>query len=505
MKSHSLPNKNILDLLINTSKKNPNHVLFIENKKKITRKDFIEKILKIKGGLKKRGLKKGDKVLSLLENSYEEIILFFACITSGIIWIPLGSERKGVGLKYIIKLTKPKIIFSRKLKPNNLRKNLFTKILRINKNVKNLEGDENFFNILDLSKLSCIIFTSGTTGPPKGVMVSQKMLLTSAYATGIAADINKNDKLLLWESLYHIGGLEIIVLALLENITIVIEKKFSSTNFWASVRKYKISKLHYLGGILDILLKLKKDKYDKKHNIKLGFGAGARPDVITKFKIRFNINLREVYGMTEASSFTTINFNQKKKSIGKALPWFDVKIKKKFKSDKVGEIIVNEKIDGLLTKGYYNDKNATKELLKRDGLHTGDIAKKDIEGNYFYVGRENDSVRVRGENISAWEIETTLNKKDFISESTILKTKAEIGENDIIALIIPKTNILNIKQIVNSCKKDLSKNYLPRYWCLMKKFPRTPSLRVDKKNINITKLKLYDRLVDKFTIVQKLR
>ena len=504
MRRYTLPNKNILDLLISTSKKNPNHILFIENKKKITRKDFIEKILKIKGGLKKRGLKKGDKVLSLLENSYEEIILFFACITSGIIWIPLGSERKGVGLKYIIGLTKPKIIFSRKLKPNNLPKNLFTKILRINKNLKNLEGDENFFNILDLSKLSCIIFTSGTTGPPKGVMVSQKMLLTSAYATGIAADINKNDKLLLWESLYHIGGLEIIVLALLENITIVIEKKFSSTNFWASVRKYRISKLHYLGGILDILLKLKKDKYDKKHNIKLGFGAGARPDVITKFKIRFNINLREVYGMTEASSFTTINFNQKKKSIGKALPWFDVKIKKKFKSDKVGEIIVNEKIDGLLTKGYYNDKNATKELLKRDGLHTGDIAKKDIEGNYFYVGRENDSVRVRGENISAWEIETTLNKKDFISESTILKTKAEIGENDIIALIIPKKNIVNIKQVVNSCKKDLSKNYLPRYWCLMKKFPRTPSLRVDKKNINITKLKLYDRLVDKFTIVQKL-
>ena len=302
MKSHSLPNESILNLLINTSKKSPNHILFIENEKKITRKEFIEKILKIKGGLKKRGLKKGDKVLSILENSYEEIILFFACITSGIIWIPLGSERKGIGLRYIIELTKPKIIFSQKLKPNNLPKNLFRKILKINKNLKDLEGGENFFNILDLSKLSCIIFTSGTTGPPKGVMVSQKMLLTSAYATGIAADINKNDKLLLWESLYHIGGLEIIVLALLENITIIIKKKFSSTNFWTSVRKYKISKLHYLGGILDILLKLKKNKYDKKHNIKLGFGAGARSDVVTKFKRRFNINLREVYGMTEASS-----------------------------------------------------------------------------------------------------------------------------------------------------------------------------------------------------------
>ena len=502
MKSHSLPNKNILDLLINTSKKNPNHILFIENKKKITRKDFIEKILKIKGGLKKRGLKKGDKVLSLLENSYEEIILFFACITSGIIWIPLGSERKGVGLKYIIELTKPKIIFSKKLKPNNLPKNLFRKILRINKNLKNLEEDEIFFNILDLSKLSCIIFTSGTTGPPKGVMVSQKMLLTSAYATGIAADINKNDKLLLWESLYHIGGLEIIVLALLENITIVIEKKFSATNFWASVRKYRISKLHYLGGILDILLKLKKDKYDKKHNIKLGFGAGARPDVISKFKKRFNINLREVYGMTEASSFTTINFNQKKNSIGKVLPWFNVKIKKKFNKDRVGEIIIKEKIKGLLTKGYYNNIKATKELLKKDGLYTGDIAKKDFNGNYFYIGREKDSVRVRGENISSWEIETTLNKKDCISESTILKTKADIGEDDMIALVISKTNALNIKQIASNCQKDLSKNYFPRYWCLVKKFPRTPSLRIDKKNIKISKFKLFDQEENRFVNIK---
>ena len=110
IKNYSLPNKNILDLLIDTSKENPNHILFIENKNKITRKKFIEKILKVQGGLKKLGLKKGDRVLSLLNNSYEEVALFYACITSGIIWIPLGSERKGIGLKYIIKLTKPKIM-----------------------------------------------------------------------------------------------------------------------------------------------------------------------------------------------------------------------------------------------------------------------------------------------------------------------------------------------------------------------------------------------------------
>ena len=494
MKTYSLPDRNILDLLLNNSKTDPNHVVFIENEKKITRKNLIEKILKIKGGLKKKGLKKGDRVISLLGNSYEEIILFFACITSGIIWIPLGAERKGLGLKYILQLTKPKLIFSKNKQPNNLPKQFIKKVFKINNNLKNLEHIKNLFNIKKLNKECCIIFTSGTTGPPKGVIVTQKMLLASAYATGVASNINKRDKFLLWESLYHIGGLEIIILTLLEKIQIIITKKFSATNFWGLVKKYKVTKLHYLGGILDILLKLKKKKYDKNHQIRLGFGAGARAEVVQEFKKRFNIKLREVYGMTEASSFTSINFNSKKNSIGQVLPWFKVAIKKKSKLNNNGEIVIKENIHGLLTKGYFKDKNATKELLKKDGLHTGDVANIDKKGNLFYIGRLKDSVRVRGENISAWEIETTLNNKIFISESAILKVKADIGEFDMVALIIPKNYNLDIIKIINDCKKDFSKNYIPRYWCLVDRFPRTPTLRIDKKNIMLNSYKFFDRI-----------
>ena len=187
--------------------------------------------------------------------------------------------------------------------------------------------------------------------------------------------------------------------------------------------------------------------------------------------------------MTEASSFTTINFNSKKESIGKVVPWFNIKILKKNYTDKIGEIVINEKLKGLLTKGYYKDKRASDELIKKDGLHTGDLAKKDREGNFFYIGRLKDSVRVRGENISAWEIEKTLNKKIYISESAILKVKADIGEYEILAFIIPKNNNLTISKIVKDCKANFSKNYLPRYWCLTKEFPRTPTLRVDKKEL----------------------
>ena len=500
---YSIPKKSIEELLKNLSYINPNKNLIFTKKKKITRIQLLNKILKVRSGLINIGLKKGDKVISLLDNSYEQIVLFFSCITLGIIWVPIGSSRKGLGLNYIISLIKPKKIFSKKKNINNLPKKFIKKIFYINDGIKNLtKKTYRLVNKKSENKISCILFTSGTTGPPKGVIVSEKMLITSAFSAGIASDVKSNDRFLLWESLHHIGGLEIILLGLLSDIEIYLLKKFSARKFWKQIRKYKITKIHYLGGILDILLKLPKKKIDKNNKVKLAFGAGARIDTYSIFKKRFNIPLREVYGMTEASSFSTINFKNKIGSIGQVLPWFKVKIVNK--KNKVGEIVFQEKELGLITKGYYKDLRTTKQLLKKDRLHTGDLGKLDKEGNLFYLGRLKDSVRVKGENISAWEIETNLNNHKEISESAILSVKAEVGEEDMAALLVAKKkNKTNLNDLIKEVAKKLPKNYLPRYWSYVNNLPRTPSLRIDKKLIKIETLKFYDFLKHKFTVLNR--
>ena len=145
-----------------------------------------------------------------------------------------------------------------------------------------------------------------------------------------------------------------------------------------------------------------------------------------------------------------------------------------------------------------------KQLLKKDGLHTGDLGKLDKEGNLFYLGRLKDSVRVKGENISAWEIETNLNNHNEISESAILSVKAEVGEDDMAVLLVSKKkNKTNLNDLIREVAKNLPKNYLPRYWSYVNDLSRTPSLRIDKKLIKIETLTFYDFLKNKFTVLNR--
>ena len=494
-----LPKVSVNKLIKNLSRKEKNKVIFIYGNKKISRLELYNKILKTRTGLLKKGFKNKDKVVCLLDNSYEQIILFLSCISLGIVWVPIEPKRKGIGLSYIVQLVNPKAIFAKT--KNNLEKKFSKKIIIVNKDLKNISQSTHDYNLKFEKNIKCILFTSGTTGPPKGVIVSDKMLIASAYATGIACDIKNKDRFLLWESLSHIGGIEVLILCLMADSRFILLKKFSAKKFWKQIRKYKITKLHYLGGILDILIKKKSKKIDRNHKVKLAFGAGSRKETYHEFKERFNIPLREVYGMTEASSSTTINFKNKLGSIGRVLPWFKLKIVNKING--IGEIVINQKQKGLFTKGYYKDNKSSKMLLQKDGLHTGDLGKIDRMGNVFYIGRLKDFVRVKGENISSWEIETNLNMHSDISESAILSTKADIGEEDIIALLMLKNNKKpNLDKVALYFQKKLPKNYNPRYWCYVDKLPRTPTFRIDKKLIKINSLKLYDFLNKKFVYLK---
>ena len=208
-----IPNISIRDIIHNLKTEEPDKAAIFIDKKKISRAELYDQIILCNKKLISLGFKKKDKLLSLMDNSFDQIAIILSCLSLGIVWVPLGKERKGIGLNYIVNLINPKKIIVQNKKKINIQKKFHKKILLI-KNFKDILVD-NKTKVREYSNnISCILFTSGTTGPPKGVIVSDKMLITSAYATGLACDIKSNDRFLLWESLHHIGGLEILIILL---------------------------------------------------------------------------------------------------------------------------------------------------------------------------------------------------------------------------------------------------------------------------------------------------
>jgi crotonobetaine/carnitine-CoA ligase len=318
------------------------------------------------------------------------------------------------------------------------------------------------------------------------VLLTERMLLASAVAAGLVCDAEDGDAFLVWEPLVHIGGAQLIPLALIKRIRLVIVERFSASRFWDQIRAGRVTKLHYLGGIIDILLKRPESPDDRTHPVKLAFGAGCRPSAWRRFEERFGIPVREVYGLTEASSFTTVNRDGVVGSIGRPLPGFEVALLDGAGSPvpdgRPGEIVLRPREAGLLTGGYLGDPEATAALFRDGALRTGDLATRDPAGNLFYKGRLRDSIRRRGVLISAWEVEAAINAHPEVSECAVVGVPAEIGEEEILAFVLAKGPAApKPEELADWCARHLAKAQIPRFWCPIDSFPRTPSHRIDKR------------------------
>jgi len=438
------------------------------------------------GRLAARGIGRKSKVMTMLPNCIDHVTLLLAISRLGAIWAAISPDQRGTSLDHMVATINPDLIIAAPESAAALdeedRLVLFDQQTATLADMVSGTGIDLAPYHFGSDDVRAIVFTSGTTGPPKGTQVTERMLMASAWGAAHASDAVSGDRFLLWEPLYHVGGSQMIVLAFLWPVRLFIVTRFSASRFWHQMRLHEITKLHYLGGILEILLSQPPGPLDTKHAIKLGFGAGARSDVWRAFEDRFGIALREVYGLTEASSFATLNRDGHAGSIGKPLPWFDVALVDAEECEvpwgEVGEIVINPRVSGLLTPGYFNNPEATAILLRKGMLYTGDLARGDKTGGFCFVGRRKDAIRRRGEIISAWEIETALTVHPDIAECAAMAVPATIGEEDI--LVFVRGSNPDFPSLAQWAARTLPRQSQPRYWCHVDDFPRTSSARIAK-------------------------
>jgi crotonobetaine/carnitine-CoA ligase len=193
--------------------------------------------------------------------------------------------------------------------------------------------------------------------------------------------------------------------------------------------------------------------------------------------------------MTECSSITTVNLGDHEGYVGKAMPYFEVQILdeegRALGPGEMGEIVVREREPGLIMKGYFRNREATERALKDGWMHTGDLGAYDAGGVFQYLGRKKDSIRRRGENVSAWEVERILQLHPAVEECAVVGVDADLGEQDIKAFVkaVPGASPDPL-DLVKWCEERLAYFQVPRYVAFVNEFAKTPTERIQKEKLS---------------------
>ena len=440
-------------------------------------------------GLARRGVGRGSRVAAMLRNGRLPLALMHALAALGAVWVPLNARARGASLRHVLDHAEPCLVLAET--------DLLPAIAESGAALAGaslldaaapevqawLTATDRFDSAAPPADAPfAILYTSGTTGRPKGVIVTHRMMRLAGEAVAIVAAVADGDVMLVWEPLYHIGGAQLIVVPLLRRVELAFVPRFSASRFWHDAAAAGATHVHYLGGILQMLMAQPPGPHERAHRVRIAWGAGCPADAWRAIEARFGLRLRECYGMTEASSITTWNADGTPGAIGRPLPWFSVTLRDAGgRAAQRGEIVVRTHLPGALFPGYFRDPEATAAALRDGALHTGDLGVWDDAGNLVYAGRLADSVRCRGENVSAWEVEHVAAAHPAVAACAMIGVAAEIGEQDIKLFVQPRPGAaLTAPELARWLAARLAPYQVPRYIAFVEDFPRTPSERIAK-------------------------
>ncbi|MPW16570.1 AMP-binding protein [Paraburkholderia sp. CNPSo 3157] len=480
-------------------RREPAHTVVHFDDRAITCEDAARHIVQLQRWFADEGLVPGDRVAVMLGNSAEHIHLIYALVLSGLVWVPVNTKLRATGLEYVLQHAEPKLFVIEDAFDDVTSQIECGTSRRVRLPAFDANNTDAAFATpqIGVHDPLCIIYTSGTTGAPKGVVFTHRMMRIASEAALRIADVRDGDRLFLWEPLCHIGGAQMLLLPFLERVTLHAVPRFSASQFWSQVARAGATQLHYLGGVLDILMQLPQSAQPDAHTLRVAWGAGVGAAAWEPIQARLDVRLRECYGMTECSSFATANVTGKPGSIGRALPWIDIELLDEngqpVKEGEAGEIVLSSRVEGTFLPTYLKHPEATKAALRNGRLHTGDRARRDADGDLFFVGRQTDSMRVRGENVSAWEIERVFAAHPAIRASAAIGVASPIGEQDILLNVQFKEAPVDWETIDAWARERLASFQLPRYYRAVDGFELTASERIRKHLLPRTVDDAWDR------------
>jgi acyl-CoA synthetase (AMP-forming)/AMP-acid ligase II len=502
----------IHNFLENSASKFPNKVALIHESTRATYAQINTDADHLASFLISTGIKKGDRIVIILENSYEYVVSYYGILKSGAVAVPLSTDLKPDGLNPLLTELEPSAVisstrFERLLQASDLNvPNLNTLIIH---NPKQNWEDE-FKNVVPFSflsthnpqptthnqispsDLSSIIYTSGSTGKPKGVMLTHGNIVSNTNSICKYQQLSTIDIQMVVLPFFYVMGKSLLNTIFSVGGTIVINNKFA---FPATVINQMVEeKVTLFSGVPSTyayLLHRSPLATNKNQltTLRMVTQAGGHMAKSVKIALREALpnhtKIYIMYGTTEASARLTFldpkYFTDKIDSIGQAIPGVTVKIIDEHGMDvqegQKGEIIAS---GSNIMQGYWMDPKATSKVLDSHGYHTGDIGWQDEDGFIFLYGRKDDLLKVGGHRINPIEVEDALLATGLSVEAAVLGLQDELLGNKLMALVVPLNGDASGAGILEKCSSLLPKYKLPSEIKLVRSLPKNANGKVDR-------------------------
>jgi len=461
--------------------------------------------------LAKLGVAKGTRVALLLRNRFEFLDLWFGLSRLGAIEVPLNPEYRAPQLLHVLRRAPIAVI----VVEGDLLVELEIALegVEVQPAIITIDGDCSGQDRIDYAKIvgeassqppsgaalasgrdvGAVMNTSGTTGASKGVCLphAQQYILGRTIAADL--DLREDDIYYNFFPLFHNTAQAMITVpVLLVGARMVLTERFSASRFWPEVVAHGCTVFYYIGEILHILLKSTTRDDAHGSRLRVGWGIGADPRDAKLFQERFGVGLRAGYGSTEANVPCVLpHAPDKVHSVGKLVPGFEIRIANEdgepVAAGAPGEILVRSTEPYALMSGYDGDALATVAAWQQLWLHTGDAAVMDEDGYLYFKGRVKDAIRVRGENISAFEVEQAISELEGVAEVAAIAVPCELGGDDLKIVVVRRPGMsLDPEALIRHAQACLPRYSVPRYVEFVDEMPKTPTNKIQKHILRLT-------------------
>jgi crotonobetaine/carnitine-CoA ligase len=448
------------------------------------------------------GIRPGDRVALMCSNRPEFLQVYLGCAWLGAIAVPINTALRGFQLSHIFRNSRPALLvveaqFVDAIESVEAGVDLPPRAWIVGAAAGAVDARLSAVPLPALGAAAsagavrpgdtvAILYTSGTTGPAKGVCCPQAQLFWWGIYSARALGVREGDVLFTTLPLFHTNALNAFYQALLNGCTYVLEPKFSASGFWAAAQRHKATVGYLLGAMASMLLAQPKNANDKAHRLRVALGGGVPPQIHGPFLQRFGVPLVDGYGSTETNFvFAGTIPSDRPGTMGYLADGIEARIVDENDSalpdGQAGELVLRAGEPFAFATGYFGMPEKTVEAWRNLWFHSGDRVVRDADGHYRFIDRMKDSIRRRGENVSSWEVEQTIQSHPAVAACAIYPLPSELGEDEVAAAILLEPGqSLEPVDIVRHCEGQIAYFAIPRYVRILSQMPLTENGKIKK-------------------------